>query len=163
MFIDETKVGKIFYPRSLRSKREYLACRHCIYDEIRKYLKNERHQNEWFTVNDIFGKENKDWEAHDLSIIILYKNRLNQYSHDDQCVLHYNPYDESNSKISSSGAAYRQAAIDLGHLVKYVLNESEFKFDIHRSYPFKVKYKLLERYLVFKHYVLEVGGKYLSC
>lgn len=86
---------------------------------IRSWIKN----CEVFTVKDLFGYENWNWS--DTPLQILYDKRYEMY------------YDEN--------VAYRQAAIDLGHIVKMTVRDMmPEKFTIERIGNWNIQYSLIK-------------------
>ena len=96
------------------------------YETVNIYVKQK--VREWindcdtFTVRDLFGYENGDWRLTPLQII--YENYLDKYN-------------------GNEPMAYRQAAIDVGHILKLALNEMPEKFGVERINRYVLQYYLI--------------------
>lgn len=109
--------GILRYPKIL-TPEEYVE----IYDEVVGaiiiYVK--RHKPKSFTVKNLFGYRNKDWEGY--SAQILYDKWMRFYHGDHQ-------------------KAYKRAAISLGQIFKTAIVEmKDIDFKIDTSYNWNIRY-----------------------
>lgn len=114
----KSKKKLIFRTPSVLSKEELNKAKSHIKKEILKHIKSG---NKSFTVKDIFGYDAWDWGKHHVDINTIYT----------AWVAYYTLHEKTWTLDECFTAAYRQAAISLGQLVKQVVNEiSDITFTV---------------------------------
>lgn len=124
----ENKTG--FRTPRIVSNAELAKCKQCVEKIIRKHL-NAGFKS--FTVKDLFGGDNWNWNDKKWYIQILYDRYYNKYS--------------SWNGVSGDDAdamAYKQAAIDVGHIVKLVISSMPEKFKLSNASGWNLTYTLCD-------------------
>lgn len=122
----ENKTG--FRTPRIISDAELTKCKKCVEKIIRKYLNTGIKS---FTVKDLFGGDNWNWNNKKWYIQILYDKYYNKYSNWDGVT-----GDDANMM------AYKQAAIDVGHIVKLVISSMPEKFKLSNTSGWNLTYML---------------------
>lgn len=126
----KSKKKLVFRTPSVLSDYEINKVKSHIKKEILKHIKSG---NKSFTVRDIFGYDAWDWGTHHVDINCIYT----------AWVAHYNLH-ETWTLDECFTAAYKQAAVSLGQLVKQVVNEiSDITFTMSKPNGWNLTYKVI--------------------
>ena len=123
----ENKTG--FRTPRIVSNVELAKCKKCVEKIIRKHLSTGA---KTFTVKDLFGGDNWDWNAKNWYISILYDKYYDKYS--------------SWAGVTGDDAdvmAYKQAGIEVGNIVKLVVESMPEKFRLSNASGWSLTYTLV--------------------
>lgn len=122
----ENKTG--FRTPRIISNAELEKCKKCVEKIIRKHLNTGIKS---FTVKDLFGGDNWNWNKNKWYIQILYTKYYDKYSG-------WNSFPDDDANMM----AYKQAAIDVGRIVKLVISSMPEKFKLSNTSGWNLTYTL---------------------